>query len=79
MRRGEILDVKEVDALAEDLRLVVLLDAETLARIAPSETLLQNCQFSFVAHGVPHFRRPELGRSGLRLQGFVFQSARSWP
>jgi hypothetical protein len=36
VRGGEILNVKEVDALAEDLRLVVLLDAETLACIAPS-------------------------------------------
>jgi hypothetical protein len=41
MRRGEILDVKEVDAVAEDLRLVVLLDAETLPRIAAPETFLQ--------------------------------------
>jgi hypothetical protein len=41
MRRGEILDVKEIDAVAEDLRLVVLLDAETLARIAAAETFLQ--------------------------------------
>ena len=41
VRRGEILDVEEVDALTEDLCLVVLLDAEPRPCMAPPEPLLQ--------------------------------------
>ena len=41
MRRREVLDMKEVQSLAEDLRLVVLLDAQTLPRVQPSEALLK--------------------------------------
>ena len=51
MRRREILDVKEIDALSEDLRLVVLLDAEPLARIAPSEARLKQVWDGIVRHG----------------------------
>ena len=51
MRRREILDVKEIDALSEDLRLVVLLDAEPLARIAPSEARLEQVWDGIVRHG----------------------------
>jgi len=38
----QILDVKEVYALAEDLRLMVLLDPEALPRVTPPETLLKD-------------------------------------
>jgi hypothetical protein len=34
--------VEEVYALAEDLRLMVLLDLEALPRVTPPETLLKN-------------------------------------
>src|SRR5690349_15558596 len=40
--QGEILDVEEVDALPEDLRLVILLDAEARPRMAPTKALFQN-------------------------------------
>ena len=56
MRQGEVLDVKEVDALAEDLRLVVRLDAEALARIAPAESLFQKFQDGVARHGSGHER-----------------------
>ena len=42
MRQGQILDVKEVQALAEDLRLVILFDSDTLTRMAPAEALLED-------------------------------------
>ncbi len=42
MTQGQVLDVEEVDALTEDLRLVILLDAEALARMATAEALLQD-------------------------------------
>jgi hypothetical protein len=35
MRQRQILDVKKVDALAEDLRLMVLFDAKALPRVPP--------------------------------------------
>jgi hypothetical protein len=41
MRGSEILDVKEIDALAEDLCLVILLYTEPLARITPPEARLK--------------------------------------
>lgn len=41
-RQRQVLDVKEVETMAENLRLVVLLDAETLPRLAPPETFLQH-------------------------------------
>src|SRR5215831_12423602 len=42
VRQGQVLDVKEVQPLAEDLRFVILLDAETLPCLAPPKTLLQH-------------------------------------
>jgi hypothetical protein len=52
MRQRQILDVKKVDALAEDLRLMVLLDAKALPRVPPPETLLKDCQNILVRHGL---------------------------
>jgi hypothetical protein len=48
----QILDVKEVYALAEDLRLMVLLDPEALSRVTPPESLLKDCQNILVRHGL---------------------------
>jgi len=50
MRQSQILDVKEVYALAEDLRLMVLLDPEALPRVPPPDTLLKDCQNILVRH-----------------------------
>jgi hypothetical protein len=44
--------VKEVYALPEDLRLMVLLDPEALSRVLPPETLLKDCQNILVRHGL---------------------------
>ncbi|MGD0533341.1 MAG: hypothetical protein ABSA62_14015 [Methyloceanibacter sp.] len=52
MRQRQILDVKEVYALAEDLRLMVLLDPEALPRVTPPESLLKDCQNILVRHGL---------------------------
>ena len=41
-RQRQVLNVKEVEAMAENLRLMVLLDAETLPRLAPPEAFLQH-------------------------------------
>ena len=41
MRERRILDVEEGQSLAEDLRLVVLLDAEPLPRMQAAETFLE--------------------------------------
>ena len=41
MRQNQIFDVKGVYALAEDLRLMVLLDPEALPRVPPPDTLLK--------------------------------------
>ena len=51
-RQRQILDVKEVYALAEDLRLMVLLDPEALPRVTPPESLLKDCQNILVRHGL---------------------------
>ena len=51
-REDQILDVKEVYALPEDLRLMVLLDPEALSRVLPPETLLKDCQNILVRHGL---------------------------
>jgi hypothetical protein len=37
-----ILNVEEVYTLSEDLRLVIALDAEALARMPPAKALLQD-------------------------------------
>ncbi|MGC1178436.1 MAG: hypothetical protein WA884_05300, partial [Methyloceanibacter sp.] len=52
MRQRQIPDVKEVYALAEDLRLMVLLDPEALPRVTPPESLLKDCQNILVRHGL---------------------------
>ena len=47
----KVLDMEEVDALPEDLRLVVLLDAERAsAGMAPPEALFQYGQTRVVGH-----------------------------
>ena len=53
MGERRVLDVKEVQPLAEDLRLVILLDAEALARMETPETLLERSQHVVVdcSHG----------------------------
>ena len=54
MGERRVLEVKEVQPLAEDLRLVILLDAEALARMETPETLLERSQHVVVvcSHGV---------------------------
>jgi hypothetical protein len=50
MDRIPVLYVKGEQALAEDLRLVVRLDTQSLSRVEQSETFLQFAQDIFV-HG----------------------------
>jgi hypothetical protein len=50
MRQRQILDVKEVYALAEYLRLMFLLDPEALPRVTPPKSLLKYCQIILVRH-----------------------------
>jgi hypothetical protein len=54
MRASRILEVEEVESLAEDLRLVILLDAEALACMEASERLVERSQHVVVvcSHGV---------------------------
>jgi hypothetical protein len=52
MRKCQILDVEKVYALAEDLRLMILLDPEALSRVPPPETLLKDRQNILVRHGL---------------------------
>ena len=44
MRQRQILEVKEVHALAENLRLMLFLNPEAVARVLPSQTLFKDCQ-----------------------------------
>src|SRR6478609_647299 len=52
MRQWQILEVKEVYALAEDLRLMILLDRKAIPRVLPPETLFKDCQNILVRHGL---------------------------
>jgi hypothetical protein len=76
MDRIPIPYVKEEEALAEDLRLVVRLDAQSLSRVERSETFLQFAKDIFV-HGItsPKSARPSMGASGLARHLRVFLSA----
>jgi hypothetical protein len=68
----QILDVEEVDALTEDLRLMVLLDAAPLAGVPASETFLQQKKFGFVCHrSLVRSTQPELGQTGAQGQGRI--------
>ena len=44
MRQRQILEAKEVHALAENLRLMLFLNPEAVARVLPSQTLFKDCQ-----------------------------------
>src|ERR1700746_4041302 len=65
MDRIPIPYVKEEEALAEDLRLVVRLDAQSLSRVERPETFLQFAKDIFV-HGItsPKSARPSIRASG---------------
>jgi hypothetical protein len=55
---------------------VILLDAEPLARIAPSETFLKNRQIRLFRHERRRTgKRPELRQSRPKLQGFISRPA----
>jgi hypothetical protein len=74
MRQSQILDVKEVYALAEDLRLMVLLDPKALPRVPPSDTLLKDCQNILVRHGLREsFWAGRVGQTRLDLKAFFFE------
>ena len=74
MRQRQILEVKEVYALAKDLRLMVLLDPEALSRVPPPETLLKDCQNIWVRHGLREsFWGGQSWPNRLDLQGFLFR------
>jgi hypothetical protein len=64
------------EALAEDLRLVVRLDAQSLSRVERSETFLQFAKDIFV-HGItsPKSARPSMAASGPARHLRVFLSA----
>ena len=67
MRGLEVLDVEEVDPLPEDLRLMVLLDAEALARVAPAEALFQQVQDRFAGQsGVVSLTQRSSGPIGIQ-------------
>src|SRR4029078_7673313 len=51
MRQRQILEVKEVYALAEHLRLMLFLDPEAVPRVPPPQTLFKDCQNIWVRHG----------------------------
>src|SRR3979490_2438523 len=65
MDRIPVLYVKGEEVFAEDLRLVVRLDAQSLSRVERSETFLQFAKDIFV-HGItsPKSARPSMGASG---------------
>ena len=54
MRQRGVFEVKKIQPLAEDLRLVVLLDAEALPRMQAPETFLERGQHVVVvcSHGI---------------------------
>ena len=63
---AQILDVKEVYALAEDLRLMIFLDPEALPGVPPPDTLFKDCQNILVRHGLRRASgRAELAKPGL--------------
>ena len=70
---SQILDVKEVYALAEDLRLMVLLDPEALSRMTPPETLLKHFLNIFVCHGPCESFWGRDGKTPFDLQGFLLR------
>jgi hypothetical protein len=73
IRQRQILEVKEVYALAEDLRLMVLLDPEALPRVLSPETLFKDCQNILVRHGLlESLWAGRVGQTRLDLQGFLF-------
>src|SRR6266436_4173994 len=76
MDRIPALYVKGEEVLAEDLRLLVRLDAQSLSRVERSETFLQFAKDIFV-HGItsPKSARPSLGASGPARHLRVFLSA----
>jgi hypothetical protein len=79
MRQSQILDVKEVYALAEDLRLMVLLDPEALPRVPPPDTLLKDCQNILVRHGLREsfWVGAGLAKRGLNCKAF-FRKRVGW-
>jgi hypothetical protein len=50
MRRSEVFDVKEIQSLSEDLRFVILLDAEPLTRVETPNTHLQTSKSFRLVH-----------------------------
>jgi hypothetical protein len=62
MTRIPVFNVKEVDALAENTRLLISLDAESLFRVQAPETLLQIFSYVF-AHLCLNSDRAGLGIS----------------
>ena len=54
--------MKEVYALAEDLRLMVLLDPKTLPRMSPPKPLLKDCQDILVRHAASQSWAAELAK-----------------
>ena len=72
MRKSQILEVKEVHALAENLRLMILLDRKAIPRVLPPETLFKDCQNILVRHGLREsFWAGRVGQTRLDLQGFL--------
>src|SRR2546430_17454969 len=68
--------VKGEEVLAEDLRLVVRLDAQSLSRVERSETFLQFAK-DILVHGItsPKSARPSMGAPGPARLFRVFLSA----
>jgi hypothetical protein len=71
--------VKEIYALAEDLRLMVLPDPESLSRVLPPETLLKDCQNILVRHGLREsfWVGARLAKRGLNCKAF-FRKRVGW-
>jgi hypothetical protein len=53
--------VKKVYALAEYLRLMVLLDSKALPRMSPAETLIKDGQDIFVRHAASEYCGDKVG------------------
>jgi hypothetical protein len=77
MDRIPIPYVKEEEALAEDLRLLVRLDAQSLSRVERSETFLQFAQDIFV-HGITSSKIGWIFQGSIRLRQTLQSITFSW-
>ena len=77
MRQRQILEMKEICTLAENLRLMVLLDLKAPPRVPPTETLLKNRQNILFRHSQrdSFWIGAELAKRGLNCKAFLFRKS----